>query len=213
MTPVRPARPEDAPVLATLILQASRSHLPRGLWDLVAPGSEADRVELLTQLSEMEPRSSCHWTNFLVADLDHPCVAAQAGYDPGDPGLVPLGAAIALAFEALGRSDGELAEALQRLEPYQRCVPEQVRGVWTIEWVATLPGYRGRGLARQLLEQMLEEGRRLGFRRAQVTTFIGNEEAEQAYLKAGFSIGAERRDQDFERLMGASGVVRLEREL
>jgi ribosomal protein S18 acetylase RimI-like enzyme len=92
-------------------------------------------------------------------------------------------------------------------------VPEQKRGVWTIEWVGTILPMRRRGLATALIERILEQGQRRGFRQAQVTTFLGNEAAALGYAKIGFRIVEERRHPEFERLMGAPGLVRFERDL
>jgi hypothetical protein len=46
-----------------------------------------------------------------------------------------------------------------------------------------------------------------------VTTYIGNTPAERLYEKIGFGVVDENRHPDFERLMGAPGLVRFERSL
>ena len=209
----RPAALEDSTFLASAILNSSRSHLARGVWDLVVAGSEEDRLDFLELLTLMEIRNFCHYSNFLVADGNDGPAAALAGFDPGEPGMVAPGHAIAAAFEEFGARDTEMADAFGRLETYQTGLPEQKNGLWTIEWVWTVPSMQRRGIASALIERILGEGRRRGFRRAQITTFSSNTAAILAYEKAGFRIAEEKRQPDFERLMGAPGMVRCERGL
>jgi len=210
---IRAAGPDDSTFLAAAILHASRSHLQRGLWDLVVAGSEEERLDFLELMTLMEARSFCHYSNFLVADSPQGPRAALAGYDPADAGLVSAGHAIAAAWDELGAPAEELDAAYRRLEPYQGAVPGQRPGVWTIEWVWTAPSMRRRGLIGALLERTLDEGRRRGYAAAQVTTYIGNTAAALVYQKAGFRVAEERRRPEFERLMGAPGLVRYERAL
>lgn len=212
-TRIRVAEPDDSTFLAQAILHASRSHLARGLWDLVVTGAEEERLDFLELLALMEARSFCHYSNFLVIESPQGPLAALAGYDPGDAALLSAGHAIAAAWDEFGAGDAALDAAYRRLEPYQLALPVQRPGVWTIEWVWTVPSMRRRGLVGALLEHMLEEGRCRGHATAQVTTYIGNRAAAQVYEKAGFRVAEEKRHAGFERLMGAPGLVRYERAL
>lgn len=74
-----------------------------------------------------------------------------------------------------------------------------------IEYVATDPAYRGRGLVQALIAHALDQGRAAGFRRATISFLIGNEPAERAYTKAGFAFAEEKRDPAFEAIIGAPG--------
>lgn len=208
---IRPADAEDSTFLAKVILMASRGNLRLGFWDLVVAGSEVDRLDFIELLTLTEARSFCHYSNFLVAEDDEGPAAALGGYDPGEEGLVAPGHAIAAAYDEFGASDADLADAYRRLEPYQTALPEQRKGVWTIEWVWTAPRMRRRGLAAMLIERILERGQQRGFRLAQITTFLQNEAAALAYEKAGFRVAEEIRHPDFERLMRTPGMVRYER--
>lgn len=210
---IRSADPDDSTFLANVILMASRAHLPHGFWDLVVAGSEEDRLDFIELLTLMEAQSFCCYSNFLVAEGDDGPAAALSAYDPGEPGLLAPGHVIAAAYEEFGWSDAELADAYRRLEPYQTAMPQESRGVWTVEWVWTVPPQRRRGLVIALIERALDKGQQRGFRLAQVTTFIGNTAAALVYEKAGFRIAEEKRHPDFERLMGAPGLVRYERDL
>ena len=210
---LRAAEPEDSSFLASIIIMASRSQLPRGIWDLVIPDSEDDRFDFVELTTLIEERSFCHYSNFLVSEGATGPTAALAAYDPGEPGLLAPGHLIAVVGEELGMSQMEIGVAYRRLEPYHTAVPEQRKGAWTIEWVGTDPGMRRRGLVSALLDRMLEVGRDKGYRKSQVTTFLGNDPAVAAYLKAGFRIEEEKRHPHFESVLGAPGLVRLGRDL
>lgn len=210
---IRGAEPEDSAFLAAAILHASRSHLARGIWDLVIAGPDEERLDFLELLTLMEARSLCHHSNFLVAEGPQGLAATLAAYDPGEQGLLGTGHAIAAAWTEFGASEAELDAAFRRLEPYQRGVPQQRQGVWTIEWVWTVPAMRRRGLVATLIEHVLDKGARRGYPLAQVTTYVGNTAATLLYQKTGFRLAEEKRHPDFERLMGAAGLARYERAL
>ena len=80
---------------------------------------------------------------------------------------------------------------------------------WVVENVATLPEFRRRGLTDALIKATLDRGRAKGFTLGQISVFIGNEPAKQAYLKAGFEVKDEKRDAEFEADMGSPGFERL----
>jgi ribosomal protein S18 acetylase RimI-like enzyme len=210
---IRNAEPDDSAFIARAILMASRAHLGSGLWDLVVAGHEQDRLDFIEFLTLMEARSFCSYENFLIAEDGGQPVAAMAGYDPGENGLLSPGHLIGSAFELFGWSDAELGAAYARLEPFQAGLPEQKKGVWTIEWVATLPSARRRGLAARLMDLVLAEGHSRGLKQAQVTTVIGNEAAIAGYEKAGFRVAERKLDERFASSVGAPGMVRLERPL
>jgi ribosomal protein S18 acetylase RimI-like enzyme len=209
----READPDDAAFIARAILSASRGHSGRGLWDVVVDGPEDDRRDFLEYLALLEEKSFCHYSGFVIAERDGERAAAMSAYDPGASGLLMAGHAIALVFQELALGDDRLAQAYDRLAVYERGLPEQKPGVWTIEWVWTEPRHRGKGLVTALLAHLLDRGRKLGFARAQVTAFLGNAAGVRRYEEAGFRIAEERRDAKFESLLGFAGMARYERDL
>ena len=77
----------------------------------------------------------------------------------------------------------------------------------------TDPAHRGRGLAQALIAHALEVGRIAGFSQATIPFLIGNEAAERCYAKAGFVFAEEKRDPDFQALIGAPGFRRFVRKI
>jgi translation initiation factor 4G len=206
---IRPAGPEDARFLAIAMLAASRGQLQRGWYDIALGLPESGCLEFLARLSTTEAPSWWHHSHFWVAELDGAPVAALGAFGGGEAYSLS-GAAMAEAGEALGLSAEEQAAAWERGSYLFLCALGSDEG-WTIENVYTAPDHRGRGLAERLLERALDEGRKRGFREAQVTFFIGNEAAERAYRKAGFAFAEEKRQPDFEKVAGAPGMRRLVR--
>jgi translation initiation factor 4G len=209
----RRAKLSDAVFLAWVILIAGRSHLPRGSWDVALPGTEDDRLALLEDVVLGDVPSMCDWTRFLVAEVDGEAVAALAGYDPAERGLMPLGMALAQSGAELGLSDNDVAVMLRRFAPYQRCAPPTPPGTWVVEWVATRPEHRRQGHASRLLDAILEQGRERTLRMAQISFMIGNTPALNAYRARGFEVAEEIRHEEFERAFGSPGIVRMTRPL
>ena len=100
----------------------------------------------------------------------------------------------------------------QRLVPFLTCAPDQPDDAWIVEWVATRPEHRGKGLVRALLPAVIDLGRRRGHRKFQIGVLIGNTPAQRAYEGAGFAVSDEKRDPAFEATFGAPGIRRMLRD-
>ena len=214
VTRIRPATAADVDFVAWVILAASRSQLPLGAWDHYVASDEARVLSLIQRMVTQDVRSFCRWEGFLLAEVDGTPAAALSGYTSSDPAMANPDPAIAAASRAaLGWSDPELQAAGARLGAFLTCVTEPPPDTWVIEWVATRPEFRRRGLVHELLLAILDAGRRRGLTRSQIMVFIGNTAARCAYERAGFAFVDEKRDPGFARLMGCPGISRLMREL
>lgn len=212
-TRIRTAESTDAPFIAWVQLAAARSHLPRGFFDLAFPGDEESRLSLIEHVCTTETKSMCHWSGFLVAEVDGEPAAALSGYEPTKRGTDTFGQAM---FEGLGNAGWtpkDVERAFERMMPFLKCASEAPDDAWVVEWVATKDGYRGRGLIRTLLQEILEEGRRRAYRKAQISLLIDNHPAQRAYEGAGFTVADEKRHPDFESALGCPGVRRMTRDL
>lgn len=155
----------------------------------------------------------CHYTEFLVAEVDGRPAAALEGFDPVENGQATIATPMAAVIEKMGLTEQDMAPGQQGIAAFMTCYPEYADGAWIIEHVATRPEYRRMGTISKLLEAILDRGRERGFQLAQVDFYIGNTPAERAYEKAGFKYADEKRHPDFEALIGCPGVVRLLRDL
>jgi GNAT superfamily N-acetyltransferase len=199
--------------LARAILAASRSQLDRGPFDIAFQIDETELLDILEWTVLSDHVSNCHFSKFLVAEIDGKPIGALAAFDPGEAGLLPLGAALADAYSGLGYDEAGLPAAMARIEAMNTCLPPAKQGTWIIEWVAVEPPHRGLGVCGQLMERILAMGADRGLRRAQISTYIGNDSATAAYEKAGFQVETRRRDQQFNGLLGVPGMVTMRGEL
>lgn len=210
---VRPARPEDAKLLAWCMLMAGRSHMKIGIWDLIISQPEDTCLNFLEMLALQEPRHMCYYTEFLVAEVDGHPVAALEGFDPVNNGEATVAEPLATVIEKMGLTEQDMAPGQKALAAFMTCHSDFAEGAWVVEHVATLPDYRRVGMISKLLEAVLHKGRQQGFGLAQVSFYIGNTPAERAYEKAGFKYADEKRHPDFEALIGCPGMIRLLRRL
>jgi translation initiation factor 4G len=210
---IRPARPEDAEFLAWVILTAGRAHVTRGIWEVILGGTEQNNLDFLTLLAETTTPHLFHYSCYLIADADGRPAAGLGGYDPKIRGYEALYRAIPEVLKRMGRSGGPDPERNKRAERVLCCIPEDTEGAWIIDSVATLPEYRRKGLVDRLLAAILEKGRQEGFRRAQISIYIGNIAAQRAYEKHGFKIVDEKRHPDFEAEIGSPGMALMLRNL
>lgn len=207
---IRPARESDVPFLAWVQQEAARSHVPRGFWDFAFPGAEADRLRIVGRIAAAAPRSFCHWSGFLVAEVDGKPGAALSAYTtPSVTAGADLFAAIGEALDAEGWNEEQRQAMGERFAPFLTCVPDAAEDAWIIEWVATRPEWRGRGLVKALLHAILERGRERGHCQAQIAVLIGNTPAQRAYEGVGFRVADEKTHPDFERAVGCPGIRRL----
>lgn len=204
---IRRARPEEARFLAWVILAATRSHRPRGFFDLLVPEGEEERLSLIEELVLQQDPSWFHGSLFWIAEHGGTPAAALAGFDPTR--LVSPNTAVPAALQARGICGERLAAGFARCAPMLRCFHEAAPGAWIVESVATRPEARGAGLASALVSHVLAEGRDAGHAIAQLSIFIGNTAAQRVYESAGFRINAEKRDAAFEAEIGAPGLAQM----
>lgn len=207
---VRPAREDDLPLIAWVQQEAARSHLPIGFWDLAVPGPDGPRLRFIERVARAKATSFCHWSRFLVAEADGAPAAALSGYEkPSVAAGSALLEALFEAFDAEDWSDEQRAAMNDRIAPFLTCVPEAPEEAWVIEWVATRPEHRGKGLVHTLLREIIALGRSRGHDLLQIGVLIGNHAAQRAYEGAGFRVVDEKRHPDFEAALGCPGVRRM----
>jgi translation initiation factor 4G len=203
---IRAALSDDAEFLAWLILTAGRAHVTRGIWEIIIGGTEQDSLKFLHLLALTTIPHLFHHSCYLIAEADGRPAAGLGGYDPKICGYEALYQAMPEVFKKLGYS-GPDPEANKRAERVLCCIPENAEDAWIIDSVATLPEYRRKGLVDRLLVAILEKGRQEGFKKAQISIYIGNRPAQCAYEKHGFKIVDEKRHPDFEAEIGCPGMA------
>lgn len=208
---LRQATQRDSEFIAWAMLAASRAHLSRGVWDLVIGSDDIGCIDYLQRLAVAEPRSLCHFENFVIADVDGRPAATLCTFDPREGGWATVATAMSNVQRDLRWSDSDDAASQGRTAAVWRCLLPEIGADWIIENVATLPTFRGHGLAQQLLEHVMVIGTKRGCKLAQVTTYIGNTRAERTYRRAGFAFMDEKQCADLLIVLGAPGFVRFVR--
>jgi ribosomal protein S18 acetylase RimI-like enzyme len=210
-TIIRPATPADGDFLGWASVIASRSQLKRGWFEIVLQRDDPFCFEFAKCLTLAKAVSWWHWSLFLVADVDGVAVSALCGF--GDDSV--YAASMAAMTEAGDRMGIPRTEQAQ-FWPRGRFIVSPATSeddAWTIENVATRPDYRGRGLVEKLLAADLERAREARFKRAQVSFFMGNDPAERAYAKSGFTFAEQKTAPDFEAALGSPGIKRFARSI
>ncbi len=202
---IRPADRGDTRFLVWVVQEAARSHLEKGVMDLALPDDEK-RLAFLDAVSHAEAPSFFHYENFLLAEIDGRQIAALSAFEPAIaiPQLEP---AQVEAAQKLGWSDEELRDMRDRLAIAMTCYPETPDDRWIVEWVATVPEFRGRGIVNELLLTILDKGREAGYEKAQIGYLLGNTKAKRSYERVGFKTVSDRRNPDFEAALGCSGIA------
>ncbi len=213
VTTIRRAKADDTVFLAWAMLSASRAHLPRGVWDLLIEADERGCLNYLQRLAVAEPRSLCHYEAFLVADVEGEPGAVLCAFELRAGGWATVAEAMTNVQRDLCWTEADLAASEKRVAPVWACFLPDVGADWGIENVATRPEYRQRGLANLLLDETLRQASERGCGLAQVTTFIGNDDAQSVYKRAGFRFSDEKRCSEMESVLNAPGFMRFIREL
>ncbi|HCI29212.1 MAG TPA: GNAT family N-acetyltransferase [Lachnospiraceae bacterium] len=206
---IREARSEDASFLAWVMLAATRSHLPHGLWEHFVGGSEEDCLAFLSMVSLTKIPHLFHHETFLIAEEDGQSIAGLSCYDPTSLGMMAFVQALPEVFDKMGWTKEEQKAALVRIQPYLSCMPDDAPDAWIIESVAAVPEVRRRGIISMLLHEAIARGKARGFKRAQIGVFTGNTPARNAYGKSGFIFEDEKHSPEFETAYGDHGIARL----
>lgn len=209
---VRDATIDDLDFLTWVMLEASRSQLPRGIWEYLYAIDEPTCLRFLAGAASTEAVHLFHHSLFQIAEVDGVPAAAMCGFDYGVHGPASFGT----VAEQVCREQGiEIDDDfMRRLEVMMSGFPPPaVERPWVVENVATVADYRRQGLVDRLLAETIERGRRLGFEHAQIGVYLGNDRARRAYLKAGFEPVAEVRDDRWAAEIGCPGTELLVRSI
>ncbi len=212
-TTFRKAIRSDVPFLAWVMQEASRSHLEKGIWDFAYPGPDDQRLKVLETFAATDLIHFGHWSRFLIVEVDGEQAAALSAYENVEHGGKQADKGMVEAFTKLQWTYEKMAEIPDRIASFKSIEYVNYDGHWIVEWVATRPEYRGKGLINQLLHEILEEGRKQGFKFAQIGYLLGNIPAKNAYEKVGFKWINDYKHPDFENTYGCPGIASMKLDL
>ncbi len=209
----RMATREDAPFLAWVMQEAARSHLEKGIWDLAYPGPDNQRLNILEVFNSTDIVHFGHWSRFMVAEADGKLAAGLSAYENVEHGGKQIDKAMVEAYKKLGWTYEKMVEIPERIASFKSIDYVNYDGHWIVEWVATKPEYRGKGLIARLLQEILQEGRKQGFKVAQIGYLLGNTPAKKAYEQVGFKWTTDYKHADFENDYDCPGIASMKLDL
>ncbi len=204
------AREEHVPFIAWVQLMAFRSHLEKSMWDFFIDGSEENTLRFLEALATTETKHWGSYEGFMIAEVEGTPAAAMTGYFEAESSLEE---GIAEACRTLGLTQDDINAGWGRAASIVLVSTDHSPGAWITENVATKPEFRRRGLVDRLLEAQMERGRAKGASIGEIGVFIGNDNAQRAYEKAGYQVVDEKTHPDFEAVYNCPGVRQLRRDL
>lgn len=168
--PFRPARREDAPLLAELVNYAGEG-LPLYLWGkLAGPGERAWDVGRQRAARE---EGSFSWRNAVIVEHEDAAAGCLIGYPIADE-ATPIPRDMPAMFVPM--------QELENLAP----------GTWYVNVLAVVPRHRGKGLGARLLALAEESARDLGLRGLSVAVSDANSGARRLYERCGYRLAAQR---------------------
>ena len=208
-----PATREHIPFVAWVVHTATRSHLPRSIYDFMISEDEGEILRYLEVFADTEQVHWGHWSLFLIAEADGVPAAGLCGFFENDLGVESMMAGGQEADRKAGRTPEDFAKGWERAKSIANIAHPHEPGAWVIEHVATRPEFRRRGLVQRLIHEILERGRERGAKTGEIGVLIGNDGAQSAYEKCGFGVVGEVRDAEFETAYGSPGAFYLRRAL
>jgi len=201
---IRTAKKEDASFIAWAILESSRAGKDKGVFDMIFSPS-SDIVKSLETLIINDIKTICHYSNFLLAEIDGKEVGALCGYD----GFRVSWDKMSAALETMG-CQGDYKD---RISAYFLCEPSVEKNTLVLDFMITQDDYRGLGVVKALVKKVLLNARLKGFRKAQTNIEIGSIEAQLAYEKMGFSFKEEKKSDYYLKEFGRLGISSYQMEL
>jgi len=213
---IRPATKDDSLFLGWVVVHAARSHLDVGFFEVEFEGmTEEERIMLLSQVIASDEPSFMRWDGFLIAEVDGVPAAGLSGYETKHKSGQVFDQLVQQGLLRCGWTESQLALLKKRNYDILSVWPDldDAENHWVVEWVATKPEYRRRGLVNQLLLRILDIGREKGYKKAQVSAMIENKPAIRAYEKLGFSEYNTVTSPLLAKHLKASGILNLRMDL
>jgi len=197
------ASKQDAKFLAQMILQSSRAEKKFGIYDLVF-GTKSDE-ELLAYLEKLittETKNHCHYSNFLIANVDGKQVGSLCSYEP----RISTHEAFIKSLEEIG-FDGDISEYEDILEV---CKFDKNNRTLVFDFMEELEGFVDVGILKSLMHKSLLTARLKGYRIAHTIVEIGSLETILLYKKMGFKEVRQKECELYKEKFGRLGLSILE---
>ena len=199
---IRKAESGDASFLAQMILQSSRAEKKSGLYDLIF-GTDDDKkvLKYLESLTQTKAKNHCHYSNFLVAELDGKMVGTLCSYEPR--------IATKQTFEDALAEIGCRENVNETLKVLYQCDFNLNNRTLMFDFMEELEGFIDVGVLKALMQKSLLTARLKGYRIAQAIVEIGSLETLLFYKKLGLKEIEEKECELYKETFGRAGLVLL----
>ncbi|RLA69894.1 MAG: acyl-CoA acyltransferase [Epsilonproteobacteria bacterium] len=203
---IRKATTDDKQTIAKAMLESSRAEKSKGIFDFIfETENENELLQYLEHLSVTETKSYCHYSNFIIAEVDGKLAGVLCGYEPR---LAPQDI-FTKALNDVGVDEGYK----ERITAYFVVEPEIDKNTWVLDFMAVKDEYHELDVLSELIRKSLLNARLKGYRKAQTMVEIGSVEAQIVYEKLGFSVIDEKQSEHYKEQFGRTGIMRLQMEL
>jgi hypothetical protein len=201
---IKKATIEDALFLAKMILQNSRAGKKLGMFDLIFEKSDKDILENIRSLVTASAKSHCHFSNFLIAQIDSKDVGTLCSYEPRISTRDTF-------FEALREIDCK-DEQREYIEILNQCDFNLNNRTLMFDFMEEVEGFIDVGILKALQQKSLLTARLKGYRIAQTIVEIGALESLLFYKKLGFKELEEKESELYREKFGRAGLILLTNE-
>lgn len=199
---IRKATSADASFLAQMILQSTRADKKIGIFDLIFNTTDDEQIlDYLAKLTNTAAKYSCHFSNFLIAEIDGKSVGSLCSYEPR---LVTR----EIFLEALAEI-GVNGEESQYLGLMDVCGFALNNRTLIFDYMEELEGFMDVGILKALMQKSLLNARLKGYRIAQTIVEIGSLETLLYYKKLGFTEMKQKECEPYKEIFGRAGLVLL----
>ena len=200
---IRKASQSDAKFLAQMILQSSRAEKKVGMFDFVLDASSDETLlSKLEKLTTTSIKSYCHFSNFLIAEIDSKAVGSLCSYEP----RIATKQSFLDALTEIG--------CPQNIEEYEeilyQCDFEQNNRTLIFDFMEEVEGFLDVGILKALMTKSLLTARLKGYTIAQAVVEIGSLESVLFYKKLGFSEKKQKECELYREKFGRNGLILLE---
>ena len=173
------------------------------IYDLIfGTTSDDDLLKNLEKLTQTTAKNSCHYSNFLVAEVDGKQVGSLCTYEP----RIATRQAFCDALKEVGVVNSETSEAIEILN---NCDFNVNNRTLIFDFMEEVDGFIDVGVMKELMVKSLLTARLKGYRIAQTVVEIGSLETLLYYKKLGFTEVDTKECELYKEKFGRAGLVLL----
>jgi hypothetical protein len=199
---IRKATSLDASFLAQMILQSSRADKKESIFDLIFETNDNEMIlKKLEMLTQTTAKSQCHFSNFLIAEVDGKSVGSLCSYEP----RIATKQTFVDALKEVGCS----SNVSDTLEVLYSCDFELNNRTLMFDFMEEAEGFVDVGVLKALMQKSLLTARLKGYRIAQSIVEIGSLETILSYKKMGFKEVQSMECELYREKFGRVGLMLL----